>query len=351
MTRHTYLMKSRHGVYYLRVVLPRHVVGQLGWRAGELRLSLRTKSKGQAKLRLAETLHTMTKTTYPARWEAEADAKRESYERGLALVEQFGRLNPHDVHRIDAVHEALSDREFRDLAYVNEYEALVRNAERKGASAIAPPRNVPNANETPSASADDLSIANAIERFVSTKKTDTRAATADKYGAQCRLFLRMVSNGQTGMMISELTVQHLRDYVDILPKLPKKVMPEEQRTIAQHIERAGSSTMAPKTRFAHAQAVNMLLTWAKDQAYPVPSAFEGILKPLRKKPKGRTLEKHFTPEELRTIFASTHYQRGLFTRPSDYWLPLLGLFTGARKPNSASFITRTSISILRQSFG
>ena len=73
MTRHTYLMKSRHGVYYLRVVLPKNAIDQLGRRAGELRLSLRTKSKWQAKLRLAETLYMMTKTNYPMPWEAEAD--------------------------------------------------------------------------------------------------------------------------------------------------------------------------------------------------------------------------------------------------------------------------------------
>jgi hypothetical protein len=171
MTRHTYLLKSRHGVYYLRVVLPECRAQRLGRQAGELRLSLRTKCKRQAKLRLAETLHTMTKTTYPMPWEAEADAKRESYARGLALVEQFGRLNPRDIHRIDNLCEALTGQEFRDLAYVNEYEAQVRNADLPRAPAAAPLTQVPTANETPSAALDDLSIDRAIERFVCSKRT------------------------------------------------------------------------------------------------------------------------------------------------------------------------------------
>ena len=59
MTGHTYLMKSRHGVYYLRLVLRKNATCRLGPRTGELRLSLRTKTKELAKSRLLEKLRVM----------------------------------------------------------------------------------------------------------------------------------------------------------------------------------------------------------------------------------------------------------------------------------------------------
>ncbi|MGD9729595.1 MAG: site-specific integrase, partial [Nitrospiraceae bacterium] len=92
-----------------------------------------------------------------------------------------------------------------------------------------------------------------------------------------------------------------------------------------------TSTMSPKTRFSHAQAVNMFLTWGKEQAYPVPSQYKGILKPYLAKPKEPAREKAFTGEELKLIFGTEQYRKGAFTRPSDYWVPLLGLLTGARE--------------------
>jgi hypothetical protein len=133
MTGHTYLMKSRHGVYYARLVLPEHKAGRLGRRVGELR----TKSKEQAKLRLAETLRIMISKSYDLEpWELEADADRASYQRGLALVEQFGRLNPKDIHRLEAIHETLSAQEFRDYAYVHQYEAQLHKPTSQGNQAV-----------------------------------------------------------------------------------------------------------------------------------------------------------------------------------------------------------------------
>ena len=78
----------------------------------------------------------------------------------------------------------------------------------------------------------------------------------------------------------------------------------------------------------------MFLTFCQDQQYPTPAGFGRILKPLLKKPAIRKADQNhraFTDEELRLLFLSPAYRDGTHKRPSDYWVPLLGLFTGARQ--------------------
>jgi len=91
--------------------------------------------------------------------------------------------------------------------------------------------------------------------------------------------------------------------------------------------------MAPKTKFSHAQSVNMFLNWCVDQQYSITPHFSAILKSLLKRPSSQSdcRDKEFTSEELRLIFESPQYTKGLFKTASEFWMPLLALFTGARE--------------------
>lgn len=46
--------------------------------------------------------------------------------------------------------------------------------------------------------------------------------------------------------------------------------------------------------------------------------------------------KKFTKDELKALFESEDYQQNAFLRPSQFWMPLLGLYTGARIAELAS---------------
>ena len=46
--------------------------------------------------------------------------------------------------------------------------------------------------------------------------------------------------------------------------------------------------------------------------------------------------KKFTKDELKALFESEDYQQNAFSRPSQFWMPLLGLYTGARISELAS---------------
>ena len=183
----------------------------------------------------------------------------------------------------------------------------------------------PHQQTTPT---NSVTATKALERFIEGKKRETASGTAEKYASQCHLFLALVSNNRNDLRMDQISIEDLCRYVDALPKLPRKLLPRNCRLplVASPADR-----MSAKTVFSHARAVHMFLSWCADQLYPVPNGFSGILKPLIKKPKASKKRKHFTKEELRTIFGAEEYRNGTFKRSSDYWLPLLALFTGARE--------------------
>lgn len=281
-------------------------------------------------------------------WERDAEERLDRYQRGLALVARHGELNFDDLFAVDALLEWLSAEDFQDYLFALDHKASL-SAPKVPALVSSPSGNpshrsspvVPSelAKTTsaehsqpdcaPSDSFDEL-IDRAIERFVDSKKQATTGATADKYGAQCKLFLKIVTDGRPSLKISDLTPKDLRTYVDALPRLPTRIDGTDPRSLEEILKFPGS-TLSAKTVFSHAQATNMFLAWCEAQQYPLRCNFHSILKPLLKKPRIKTKKKIFSQQQLTTLFEAEAYTRGTFRRGSDYWVPLLGLFTGARE--------------------
>lgn len=322
--------------------MPKRVRASVGRR--EVRISLRTKDRATAKILVAQRALAMTKRFQdPEPWDRDAEERLESYQRGLTLIERYGLIDLGDTFAIDDLREWLTLEEFRDYVFAAEHKAAL------AAKTLAPPRasgspdaiptehpqrptqanQAPQRASAPSHVGDEL-IDRAIDRFVASKKLATTDATADKYGAQCRLFLKIIASGRTNLMISNITAKDLRTYVDTLPHLPARVDSADPRPLEQ-IMRGAGPTLSAKTVFSHAQATNMFLAWCEAQQYAVQSNFRSILKPLLKKPKVKNKTKAFSQQQLRALFETDSYQQGLFKRASDYWVPLLGLFTGARE--------------------
>ncbi|RUP09781.1 tyrosine-type recombinase/integrase [Hyphomicrobium sp.] len=281
-------------------------------------------------------------------WERDAEEKLDRYQRGLALIALHGELNFDDHFAVDALLEWLSAEDFQDYLIALDHMASLSAPEvpalpsspsadpSRRSSPLAPselaktrPAAPPQPYSAPLDSFDEL-IDRAIERFVDSKKQSTTAATADKYGAQCKLFLKIVADGRPNFKISGLTPKDVRAYVDTLPRLPTRIDSIDPRSI-EDILKVPSPTLSAKTVFSHAQATNMFLAWCEAQQYPLRCNFHSILKPLLKKPRIKTKKKAFSQQQLTTLFEAEAYTGGTFRRGSDYWVPLLGLFTGARE--------------------
>jgi integrase len=231
-------------------------------------------------------------------------------------------------------------------AYVFAIEHLKKRKQRKkhnkdggvraASVSIASHSEVPNSRSHQPSSQNlqqqqnDEKMSVAIDAFAAAKSRDANPATIAKYVSQCRMFLKIVAEPESDLMLSSLSAGNIRDYSKTLNKLPKKVSPSDPRSI-EDILASSSSCLTDRTKSAHARAVTMFLVWCQGQLYSIESNLERPLSSVRKAPKPSIKRKHFLDAELKLVFESAIYQDGTFTRDSDYWVLLLGLFTGARE--------------------
>jgi integrase len=344
MTGQTYLLRSRHGVYYLRMVIPQAVRHALGVPQREVRISLRTKDKQHARLELASRVSAMTKTfkvylQSDTPWEREAETEREErrqrYRHGAELIAKYGEFDIDDEDQLDVLRDALGPDEFEDYIFVRELQRQ-KNQTPSGLRANStkvhqPVNQLLDRQAQRQGDLQDEKLRVAIDRFATHRRRTANQATVDKYVSQCEFFLKIVAEGQAREpMLSDITVAHVQNYIDVLTKLPKKLSPKDTRSIATLIA-TDAERMSDRTKSAHAQAVNMFLSWCSEQLYDVQPNLNRILAPLLGKAKRSNLRKYFTDEELARFFSLEIFQTGNYKRASDYWVPILGLYTGARE--------------------
>ena len=119
MTKQTYLFKNRHGVYYFRAVLPLAVRTRLGLKQREIRRSLRTRDRQQAKYLLAAQVFRMSQELFP--WEVAADYEKQKFELGLKLIGQYPDFNINDRFSLDSLREILTNDDLEAYIFATEH--------------------------------------------------------------------------------------------------------------------------------------------------------------------------------------------------------------------------------------
>jgi len=75
--------------------------------------------------------------------------------------------------------------------------------------------------------------------------------------------------------------------------------------------------------------VSSVLRWAANQGFIEQNPIEGLI-PTGNKGNSRDARHPFTPEDLQKLFSTEIHTNRKMLHPYYYWLPLLGLYTGAR---------------------
>jgi len=77
--------------------------------------------------------------------------------------------------------------------------------------------------------------------------------------------------------------------------------------------------------------IGEFLTWMETEGYPITGGLKGILSSA-KSPKKKDAKKRlpFSSDDLQRLFLSEAYRKSSIKRASEYWIPLIALFTGAR---------------------
>ncbi|MGC3963419.1 MAG: site-specific integrase [Rhodocyclaceae bacterium] len=118
---------------------------------------------------------------------------------------------------------------------------------------------------------------------------------------------------------------HVRALIDLIGDKPiADVTKADVRSFRQHVLNQGDSAANKEKRLQRAGA---LFRWACKEDMIADSFAEAFK--LGFQVEGNNY-KEFTPDDLKKLFESDDYRFHKFQTAYDYWLPILGLFTGGR---------------------
>ncbi|MDI4637372.1 MULTISPECIES: site-specific integrase [Halomonadaceae] len=243
-----YLYRSRHGLWYFRLVVPPAKRPFLG--KTEIRRSLRTRSKREAVIRCAEALIEATK-----------------------LMEGHRNSNP---------------------------------PQKPPVSPVAPPK--PTLTDVLQAYRHHQTL-----EGVSLKTIDDKEFIIN-------LFFRIIGN----MPVEAITLDHAKRFRDVALKLPPRLNRIKGDKSLNTIIKEATSTISVTTYNNYIKNLSAFFTYAQREGYLSNNPFSGMK--IKVKQKQNSFRSTFTGDDLTKIFEAIQHQN----KPFKYWLPYLGLYTGAR---------------------
>jgi integrase len=288
----TYLSLSRHGIYYFRMPVPKDKRSLIG--KAEIKKTLRTRDPRTA-LQLAKH---------------EAVAIHRAMQ---AVEKQQSDRNP-PISKLISVKLPSGEDITIDFNDPQKEAELVK--ELLGGQTAQ--RQIPDSTTSP-----HLSMLFADYFAVKAKENAWTEKTTFENDAIFKLFLEIVGD----MQVTEFDHPHARRYVDILRKLPpnrNKSSMWRDLSIEQILAKHPEKTFSVSSINRHVGCVSGLLTWCIRQGYITRNPMDG--KSLSEKRRRDKQRKAFTSDDLGLIFTP----RKKYLHPYYKWLPLMGLYTGAR---------------------
>ena len=297
----SYLLLSRHSVFYFRIVVPDVIRPLFAQR--EIRRSLQTRCRREALIRGRELLLQVQRL----------------------FTEAFqGRKPP--LEMLCGAWEAGGKRVaswaswLRQQQLVSSFEAVIGNpkAQSSNARVAAPtalardrPKLAPRFSEVV-----DEHLRERAREGVSIKALDDKRAVAT-------LLVRIIGD----QPINLISRQEAHRFRETALKLPPRMHQLSVTTLEEAIAQA-ETTISLTTFNNYVKNLTTVFTYAVREGYCDKNPFDG----LRVKRRGKVSQERqaFSDADLRALFDKTRYAPKGGPKPNQYWLPLLGLYTGAR---------------------
>jgi len=290
----SYLLLSRHSIYYFRVVVPEVLRPLIQQR--ELRRSLNTRSRREALIRGREILLQVQRAfTVAFQGNKPAlEAIRGSWE-GSGVPSWASWLRQQ---------EAMSTPLLLPTPPVIASEPLPVRQLALGAGSPLFSKMV------------DEHLAIQEQEGVSSKTLDDKRAVAT-------LLIRISGDRPVNMY----TRKDAHRFRDVAPKLPPLLYLYPENQSIDSIIDGATSTISLTTYNKYVKVLTTLFTYAVREGYCDKNPFAGIQ--IKQRIRVADERSIFTEEDIRLIFNQDNYpEKG--HRPYRYWLPLMGLYTGAR---------------------
>ncbi|HJV86779.1 MAG TPA: site-specific integrase [Noviherbaspirillum sp.] len=355
----SYLVRNRLGIYYLRVVIPR------AWRLSypvlprEIRRSLHTRNPRLAKtaarrFAAAYDLFLQSKTMETAmRYDNEASQWLigKAADGRLQVTRQPGD-DPNDLSVI--IHAMMENGRVPLEVLENPFQR---------ATFVPSAREIRETRTLLRQQGNDGRgewLSDAILRYKQDMELEERWASASTWPGAYEPALRhfreiiapdettaekrtVVINGKTARIfdipVADIDATHIRQFKSVMSVWPKGfgqgtrgtakgVLTAKDALAMTHLPRQSAQNAIKKC-----EVVKAFLRWAYiDGCIPEGDRFAGILpsKQRKKNGEGKHGYLRFTDAELHILFESVDYRDNLFKTAAQYWIPLIGLYTGAR---------------------
>ncbi|MBK6659232.1 MAG: site-specific integrase [Proteobacteria bacterium] len=100
------------------------------------------------------------------------------------------------------------------------------------------------------------------------------------------------------------------------------------KSVSEVVAMNPADTLAVNSVNKYLNRISSLFDWALNQRYVSLNPFSGL--GLKKSKRAHEEKDEFSQSDLAALFGSEIFAQGEFRHPYYYWLPLLGLYTGAR---------------------
>jgi integrase len=164
---------------------------------------------------------------------------------------------------------------------------------------------------------------------------DKTAAMFKKHRAALALLVESIGD----IPVSDIRQLHIDSYFDLLCRLPPRWADEVRQkgiSVKELAKLDHPLTLSPKTfEYSYMASIRPFLAEAKrlfgDNGFPRHLTVEGIKYKGNQK-EGARKQRAFTEDELKRLFEGAEYAAFAAdpSQAAQYWLPLIGLYTGAR---------------------
>ena len=358
----SYLVQSSAGIYYFRIRIPKRIRILYNSHKKEIKRSLGTRDFSAAvrKARYAWVMMEDSDFTLGSRIERmerelheDSEGKNLLYE--YLVVEMSEKRSYFKGHNTESPLDIfVNNLSVHGVAVLNDQlekwyklPQLVRNKEIKN---IAEKYNIENISE------DECSInekthgaliasrfIDYIENYTEIKSRSGKPIPSSTLGEYKGIFDEFLFIVGADLKCSDLNKDIIKKYRDSIWKVPanyKRKQKYKNKAIDQILKMkiSDDDKRSVATYNKHALRIKQFLKWAGKEGH-IASGLDAFIENIEDSVNDNEKRDSFTSEELGLLFNNEVYEKGIYKKPSQYWLPLLALFTGARGREIAQLYT------------
>ena len=300
----SYLMLSRHSVYYFRIVVPDVIRSLFPQR--EIRRSLQTRCKREALIRgrdiLAQVQGLFTQAFQGTR--PSLDLLRSAWEAGGKRLACWASW-------------------LRQQQLIGVAMPAPKVQFEQPVGGVQPPSLAPFVVAPAPVQQSPGFLAVVDEHLVQQRREGVAVKSLDDKRAVAVLLTRIIGD----MPIDQITRKNAHLFRETALKLPPRLHQLPDQPLEQSIAEA-TSTISVTTFNNYVKNLTTFFSYAVREGYCSRNPFDGLR--VRQRHKVSEERSVFNAEDLKRIFNKATYAPAYGSKPNQYWLPLLGLYTGAR---------------------